>query len=146
MANLFLGTHAPRIDEKGRIFLPAKFRDQLAGGLVMTMGQERCLYVWPDEEFARIAASLREVPVTNRGARDFARIFLAGASAETPDKQGRVTIPTPLRDYASLDRECTLIGAGTRCEIWATAAWQAYAAAQEASFADLSEEVLPGLI
>jgi MraZ protein len=146
MAHLFLGTHAPRLDEKGRLFLPAKFRDALAGGLVMTKGQERCLYVWPEAEFERVTTAMREAPVTSRAARDYLRIFLAGAAAETPDKQGRVTVPAPLRAYAGLERDCTVIGVGTRCEIWDTAAWERYAAEQEESFADLSEEVLPGLI
>lgn len=146
MAQLFLGTHAPRLDEKGRLFLPAKFREHLAAGLVMTKGQERCLYVWPTEEFGRVAAGLREAPVTSRSARDYVRMFLAGASDEVPDKQGRVTIPPALRAYAGLDRECTVIGVGTRCEIWATPAWEQYSAEQEQAFADLSEEVLPGLI
>lgn len=143
-AGLLLGTYAPRLDEKGRLFLPAKFREQFADGLVMTKGQERCLYVWPQDEFGRIAAQLQEAPVTNRTARDYVRIFLAGAAAETPDKQGRVTIPPPLRDYARLERDCTVIGVGARAEIWSTSAWEAYSAAQEESFAQLSEEVLPG--
>ncbi len=146
MAHLFLGTHAPRLDEKGRLFLPAKFREALAGGLVMTKGQERCLYVWPQGEFERVTTAMREAPVTSRAARDYLRIFLAGAAAETPDKQGRITVPAPLRSYAGLERDCTVIGVGTRCEIWDTAAWEHYAAEQEQSFADLSEEVLPGLM
>ena len=146
MAQLFLGTHEPRLDEKGRLFLPAKFREHLAAGLVMTKGQERCLYVWPTEEFEGVAASMRQAPVTSRSARDYMRMFLAGASDEVPDKQGRVTIPPALRTYAGLERECTVIGVGTRCEIWATPAWEQYSAEQEQAFADLSEEVLPGLI
>jgi MraZ protein len=146
VAHLFLGTHAPRLDEKGRLFLPAKFRDALAEGLVMTKGQERCLYVWPNDEFERVATAMREAPVTSRAARDYLRVFLAGAWAETPDKQGRVTVPPALRAYAGLDRNCTVIGVGSRCEIWDTAAWERYSAEQEQAFADLSEEVLPGLI
>ena len=146
MAHLFLGTHAPRLDEKGRLFLPAKFREPLSGGLVMTKGQERCGYVWPLDEFERVTTAMREAPVTSRAARDYVRMFLAGASAETPDKQGRVTVPPPLRTYAGLDRDCTVIGVGARCEIWDSAAWERYSAEQEESFADLSEEVLPGLL
>ena len=146
MAHLFLGTHAPRLDEKGRLFLPAKFREQLADGLVMTKGQERCLYVFPLEEFERITTQMREAPVTSRAARDYLRIFLAGAAAETPDKQGRITVAPPLRAYAGLDRDCTVIGVGSRCEIWDTAAWERYSSEQEQSFAELSEEVLPGLM
>lgn len=146
MAQLFVGTHPLRLDEKGRLFLPAKFREQLAAGLVMTPGQERCLYVWPVEEFERIATGLREAPLSSRAARDYTRMFLASAADEIPDKQGRVTVPPALRAYAQLDRDCTFLGVGTRCEIWSASAWERYAAGNEQSFADLSEEVLPGLI
>jgi MraZ protein len=142
----FLGTHSPRMDDKGRLFLPAKFRDRLAGGLVITPGQERCLYVFPDAEFARLFERIRQAPVTSKAARDYQRMFLAGASDETPDKQGRVTVPPELRSYAGLTKECVVIGAGTRVEVWDAGSWSTYRAEQESAFADLSEEVLPGLI
>ena len=99
---MFLGTHAPRLDDKGRLFLPAKFRDELAEGLVVTRGQERCLYVFPMAEFIRITESMRAVPVTSKTARDYMRVFLSGASDEVPDRQGRVTVPPALRQYAGL--------------------------------------------
>ena len=139
---MFLGTHTPRLDDKGRIFLPAKFRDELSEGLVVTRGQERCLYVWPSAEFRTFTA--RAAPgdrVTNKGDRDFMRMLFAGASAETADQQGRVTLPQVLRDYAGLDRDCIVIGAFDRVEIWDAAAWTAYSAEQEPAFADWSEEV-----
>jgi MraZ protein len=141
---MFLGTHTPRLDEKGRIFLPAKFRDELSEGLVVTRGQERCLYVWPSAEFRTFTEQLRKAPITDRKARDFMRMLFAGASAETADRQGRVTLPPMLREYAGLDRECVVIGAYTRVEIWDAASWNAYSTEQEAAFADWSEEVLPG--
>ena len=143
---LFLGTHHPRLDEKGRLFLPAKFRDDLAGGLVITRGQEHCLYVFPETEFARLYELMRQAPVTSKAARDYQRVFLSGASKEVPDKQGRVTVPPHLRDYAALTRECVVIGAGPRLEVWDAQAWDRYLADREGAFADLSEEVLPGLI
>lgn len=143
---MFLGTHQPRLDDKGRLFLPAKFRDELAEGLVITKGQERCLFVWPEAEFARITEQLRTAPVTSKAARDYMRVLFAGASAEVPDKQGRVTIPPQLRDYAGLTRDCVVIGANTRVEIWDTAAWETYLHEQEPAFAELSEEVLPGVL
>ena len=142
----FLGTHHPRLDDKGRLFLPAKFRDRLASGLVITPGQERCLYVFPDAEFARLFEGIRQAPVTSKRARDYQRMFLARASAETPDKQGRVTVNAELRTYAGLTKECVVIGAGTRVEVWDEESWTRYSAEQEGPFAELSEEVLPGLI
>ena len=141
---MFLGTHTPRLDDKGRLFLPAKFRDELSEGLVVTRGQERCLYVWPSAEFRSFTEQLRKAPVTNKSARTFMRMLFAGASAETADKQGRVTLPPMLREYAGLNRECVVIGAFNRVEIWDSDAWNTYSAEQEPAFADWSEEVLPG--
>ena len=143
---MFLGTHTPRLDEKGRIFLPAKFRDRLAGGLVVTRGQERCLYVFPTDEFVRLAETMRAAPVTSKAVRDYLRVFLSGASDEIPDRQGRVTVPATLREYAGLTRDCTVIGAGSRVELWDTTAWNSYLASTEQAFADQSEEVIPGLL
>jgi MraZ protein len=141
-----LGTHSPRLDEKGRLFLPAKFRAQLADGLVITRGQERCLYVFDMVEFMRLAEQMRSTPVTSKAARDYLRVFLSGASDEVPDKQGRITIPPNLRQYAGLDRECTVIGAGSRVEIWDATAWTTYLQATEQAFSDQAEEVIPGLL
>jgi len=143
---VFLGTHRPRLDEKGRLFLPAKYRDELASGLVITKGQERCLYVFPTAEFQRLTEALRSTPVTAKTVRDYSRVFFASASDETPDKQGRVTIPPGLRDYAGLVKDCVVIGANTRLEIWDAAAWEAYEAQQNEAFSAASEEVLPGIL
>ncbi len=143
---MFLGTHAPRLDEKGRLILPAKYREELAGGVVITKGQERCLYVFPQEEFVRITEALRTAPVTAKSVRDYSRVFFASASDELPDKQGRITVPPALRAYAALERDCVVIGANTRLEIWDTQAWDTYLAAQEDSFAEAAEEVLPGIL
>jgi MraZ protein len=143
---VFLGTHAPRLDEKGRLILPAKYREELAGGVVITKGQERCLYVFPQDEFTRITEALRTAPVTAKSVRDYSRVFFASASDELPDKQGRITVPPALRAYAGLERDCVVIGANTRLEIWDTQAWDTYLAAQEDSFAEAAEEVLPGIL
>jgi MraZ protein len=143
---VFLGTHTPRLDEKGRLFLPARWRDELADGVVITRGQEHCLYVWPRAEFTRFTQGFRDVPLSNKGVRDFQRMLFAGASDEVPDKQGRVIVPAGLRTYAGLERDCVVIGAMSRIEIWDVAAWDRYQEAHESSFADVSEEVLPGLI
>ena len=143
---MFLGTHAPRLDEKGRLFLPAKYRDELAGGVVITKGQERCLYVFPAEEFARISEALRTSAVSSKAARDYSRVFFASASDEVPDKTGRITVPAPLRTYAGLDRDCVVIGANTRLEIWDAQAWETYLAAQEDAFSEAEQEVLPGIL
>ena len=143
---MFLGTHSPRLDDKGRLFLPAKYREELSGGLVITKGQERCLYVFPMAEFQRITEALSTAPVTARSVRAYSRVFFASASDELPDKQGRITVPPALRTYAGLQRDCAVIGANTRLEIWDAQAWETYLAAQEDSFAEAAEEVFPGIL
>jgi MraZ protein len=142
---MLLGTHTPKLDDKGRVILPAKFRDDLGTGVVVTRGQERCLYVFSTEEFERVHERIREAPLSNKQARDFMRMFLAGASAETPDSQNRITIPPHLRQYAGLGRELVVTGVGAHAEIWNAEAWNAYAEENEAGYAELEQEVIPGL-
>lgn len=143
---MFLGTHLPRLDDKGRLILPARFRDELAEGLVITKGQERCLYVFPVDEWGRITEGLRAAPVTGKALRDYGRVLFASASHEVPDKQGRITVPPGLREYAGLSRECVVIGANTRVEVWDAAAWEQYLSQAEQGYAELADEVMPGFI
>ena len=142
---MFLGTHTPKLDDKGRVILPAKFWSELEAGIVVTRGQERCHYVFSTREFEELHDRIRQAPVTSKQARDYLRLFLSGANAEVPDTQHRVTIPAALRAYAGLGRDLTVIGAGNRAEIWDTAAWETYYSEQESAFADTTEEVIPGL-
>lgn len=142
---MFLGTHSPKLDDKGRVILPARFRNELAEGIVVTRGQEHCLYVFSAREFEQMHEKIRQAPVTSKAARDFLRVFLSGASSETPDNQNRITLPSHLRHYAGLDRELTVIGAGNRIEIWDTDAWNSYLAEHENAFSSTEEEVIPGL-
>lgn len=142
---MFLGTFSPRLDDKGRLILPAKWREELAAGLVITKGQERCLYVFSVAEFAALTDRMREAPLSAKASRDYSRVFFGSAHDEIPDRQGRVTVPPGLRGYAGLERDCTVIGANTRLEIWDTAAWTAYLADREEQFASLTDAVIPGL-
>jgi MraZ protein len=98
------------------------------------------------DEFVRVAETMRNAPVTSKAVRDYLRVFLSGASDEIPDKQGRVTVPSTLRQYAGLTRDCTVIGAGSRVELWDSSAWDTYLASTEQAFADQAEEVIPGLL
>ena len=115
---MFLGEHQHSLDAKGRVILPARFRDQLEGGAVMAKALDGCLAVYPNAEFARVAARLNDA--RNRGARErqAARTFFAGAVEITPDKQGRVAIPPTLRDYAALDRDVIVAGNFDHIELW----------------------------
>ncbi|PTW90375.1 division/cell wall cluster transcriptional repressor MraZ [Microbacteriaceae bacterium MWH-Ta3] len=142
---MLLGTYEPKLDDKGRIILPAKFRDEFAEGVVLTRGQEHCVYVFSAAEFSELHERIRQAPVNSKSARDYLRLFLSGASDEMLDKQNRVTIPLNLREYADLGRELTVIGAGNRAEIWSTEAWNAYYSDKEKAFSETDEEVIPGL-
>ncbi len=143
---MFLGTHTPRLDDKGRLALPARFRSELEGGLVICKGQDHCLFVFPTAEFGRFTEALRSAPITDRRVRDYGRVLFASASHETPDGQGRIVVPAPLRAYAGLSKDCAVVGANTRIEIWDAATWQSYLDGTEQSFADIAEEVLPGVL
>ena len=143
---MFLGTHSPRLDDKGRMVLPAKFREGLAAGLVFTKGQERSIVVWPAAEFAEYAERLSVASRSDSAVRAYLRVLFSGATDEIPDRQGRVMVPAALREYAGLDREVIVVGNGTTLEIWNSGAWELYLAGQEDNFSDLSEEVIPGIL
>ena len=142
----FLGTHTPRLDDKGRLVLPAKFREGLAGGLVLTKGQDRSIVVWPAAEFAAYAQRVDEASRSNPKVQAYQRVLFSGASDEIPDRQGRITVPAALREYAGLDRDVVVVGNNTTVEIWDATAWETYLAGQEDAFSDLSEEVVPGIL
>lgn len=135
----FMGTFTPKLDEKGRLILPAKFRDRLAEGVVITRGQERCLVVWPEDVFSAEAARVMAQPRELRGTRDVTRSFFSGADSGTPDKQGRIAIAPLLRAYAGLEKDVAVIGVGDRLEIWDQARWLEYDAETADKFSDLDE-------
>lgn len=142
---ILLGTYSPKIDAKGRVALPAKFRSQLGDGFVMARGQERCVYVLPMQEFERITTQIQLTSMSNKSARDYLRVFLSGAVDQEPDKQGRIVVPPMLRDYANLGDEIVVIGVGTRAEIWNKSAWNNYLADKEKDYADIANDVLPAV-
>jgi MraZ protein len=133
---VFLGTHTPRLDDKGRLFLPAKFREELAGGVVITRGQERCLYVFTRTAFAAKAEELQSASLGSKAARDYGRMFFSSASDEIPDKTGRVTLPQPLRQYAGLRTDALVIGASRNLEIWDPTRWHTRLAQVEGSIGE----------
>lgn len=143
---MFLGTYTPKLDDKGRLTLPAKFRDELRGGLMITKGQDHCLYVFTRDAFAEMAAKVSSAPLTSESARVFQRNLFSGTDDQNPDGQGRIAINAELRRYAGLTKDCVVIGAFTRAEIWDAQAWQAYQDQHEDEYAKAQEEVLPGLI
>lgn len=142
---MFVGTYTPKLDDKGRLVLPAKFREQLEEGLMVTRGQERCLTVYSLADFELMTERLRAASLTAKGTRDYVRMLASGAFSEVPDKQGRITVAPLLRQYASLQRDVVVIGSINRVEIWDPKSWETYLAEQEQRFADQSEEILPGI-
>jgi MraZ protein len=137
---VFMGTYTPKLDEKGRVFLPAKFRDRLAEGVVVTRGQENCLYVWPTDVFEVEAEKAAAMPTTTRDGRDFQRMFFSASDEGTPDKQGRIGISAPLRTWAGLDRDVVVIGVMNRLEIWDPVRWEQYYGDAESKYADLDDQ------
>lgn len=134
---MFLGEHHHALDDKGRVILPARFRDRLSSGLVFAPSQDRCIDVYPLTAFERRVEQLRALPREDERARGYLRVFLAGAHEEKPDAQGRVTIPVRLRGYGNLTKDLTINGADEKVEIWDRDAWDRYRIAAEDSFATL---------
>jgi MraZ protein len=120
---MFLGEFVHIIDGKGRLTIPAKFRADLAVGLVVTRGIDRCLAIYPMEEWQKLAKQVSELPMTDRRARAFRRLVFANASDAVPDKQGRVLIPPRLREYAGFDSEVIVAGLNTYIEVWEPETW-----------------------
>ena len=143
---MFVGNYTLRLDEKGRLALPVRFRDQVADGMVIKKGQERCVY---GLTMARVAeqsrAAAARAPADTAEARMRARMSFGSMVEVEPDKTGRITIPANLREYAGLDRDVVVVGVDTRFEIWDAATWAAYEAEQEAVFAAMESEGMPTL-
>lgn len=142
---MFVGTYTPKLDEKGRLFLPARFREAMAEGLMVTRGQERSLSIWPIATFTQMTERLNDASLTVKGTRDYQRMLFSAASHEVPDKQGRIGVPPVLRQYAGLEKDIVVVGVMNHLEIWNPASWEAYNAEQEQAFSALSEEVFPGV-
>ena len=140
---MFSGTFRPKLDDKGRLFLPAKFREAMGDGLVITRGQERSIDVRTRADFEAFTEKFKNASQTDARLRGYGRMLFALASEQSLDKQGRITVTPELREYAALDRECVVIGIYDRIEIWDPQRWSAYTAEQESAFADIQEEIFP---
>ena len=122
---MFIGEHKQKMDTKGRVVVPSKFRDELGNQVVVTKGLgEQCLYAFSRESWEKVVSKLEELPMTNMKVRNFNRFFLAGANNLEADKLGRVLMPSALREYALLDKEVVWVGVGNRMEIWDVDKWK----------------------
>jgi MraZ protein len=143
---VFVGSYPLRLDEKGRLALPVRFREQLAGGMVIRKGQERCIYGLTMARVAEQSAALSAMaPSDTAAARMRARMSFGSMVELEPDKTGRITLPAGLREYAGLDRDVVVVGVDTHFEIWDAATWDAYVAEQEEAFARMESEGMPTL-
>ena len=131
---MFTGEYNHSIDTKGRVTVPSKFRELLGEHFTVTKGLDGCLWVFPEDAWTEFSGKLSELPVARKDARNFSRFFLAGACEAEVDKMGRILLPQPLREYAALEKEAVLIGAGSRVEIWSREAW-----AEVSTFDDVDE-------
>ena len=134
VVSMFIGEYRHTIDTKGRLIVPAKFRELLGDEFVITRGLDGCLFVYPKEEWEAIEVKYREVSQFSKDARKFARFFFAGAAACEADKQGRILLPAVLREFAGIDKDAVLVGVGSRIEIWSKDAWN-----QSNSYDDMEE-------
>lgn len=139
---MFMGEHQHSIDIKGRLIIPSKFREELGESFVLTRGLDQCVFVYPQDEWTQIEQKLKALPFTKKDARAFTRFFFSGACECQLDKQGRVSITQPLKDYAKLEKDCVVIGVSNRIEIWSKPVWESYYKESEASFDEISESLL----
>ncbi|ATY84719.1 cell division/cell wall cluster transcriptional repressor MraZ [Kyrpidia spormannii] len=138
---MFIGEFSHTVDDKGRLTMPAKFREGLGPGFILTRGLDRCLFAYPRKEWESVEAKLKTLPVARPEARAFMRFFFSGATECEFDRQGRILIPGSLREYASLEKDCVIIGVSSRVEVWAKEAWDAYFDKAQESFAGIAESL-----
>jgi MraZ protein len=138
---MFIGEYQHSIDEKGRLAIPVKFRDGVGSGVVVTRGLDNCLFVFPMDEWKKLAEKLSSLPLSQSNSRAFARLMLAGAMDVEVDRQGRVVVPEYLRRYAKLGKDVVVAGLYGRIEIWGRSAWEKYKAKTEKDSNDIAEKM-----
>lgn len=138
---MFLGEFEHALDDRGRIAIPAKFRAELTGGLVVTRGLDRCLFIWPMDGWRQIAQKLSQLSLMDADSRRIHRLLFSGATDTLPDRLGRILVPSFLRDYAELRDAVVVVGVLNRIEIWSRTNWQAERSLAEANSAQLAEHL-----
>lgn len=137
---MFIGEYHHSLDDKGRLTIPSKLRDELKENFILTRGLDGCLFIYPKDEWENVINKYRELPNT-RDARNYMRFLLSGAVTCEVDKQGRINIPTPLSTYASLTKECVIIGVNERLEVWDKSRWDNFVTENEENFTDLADKL-----
>lgn len=139
---MLIGEYQHNLDTKGRLIMPAKFREGLGEKFIITRGLDGCLFGYPEEEWSVLEEKLRQLPLAKKDARQFTRFFYSAAIECEVDKQGRINIPQNLREYAKLEKECRIIGVSQRIEIWSNEHWSEYAEEAEESYEDIAESMI----
>lgn len=139
---MFTGEYQHTVDEKGRLIMPAKYRETLGEQFMITKGLDNCLFVYSQSEWKTLEEKLKNLPFTNRDARAFARFFFSGAMECETDKQGRILISGNLREYAKITKDVNIIGVGTRIEIWSKEIWAGYSQETEVKYEELAEKMV----
>ena len=136
-----IGEYEHSLDDKGRVIMPVKLRADIGERFIITKGLDGCLFVFSQLEWSNFERKLKELPLTNKNARDFVRFFLSGAIECELDKQGRFLIANNLREYANITKEVVIIGVGTRLEIWNKEKWKKYNSDENISPDDIAENM-----
>ncbi|ADG83014.1 MraZ protein [Thermincola ferriacetica] len=139
---MFMGEFQHTIDAKGRVIIPAKFREGLGDKFIATKGLDNCLFLYPMEEWRLLEQKMKSLPFTRADARAFVRFFFSGATECEVDKQGRILLPANLRSHARLDKEVVVIGVSTRVEIWSREEWEKYSRQSESTYEELAEKIV----
>ncbi|CAM4260161.1 division/cell wall cluster transcriptional repressor MraZ [Paenibacillus tarimensis] len=139
---MFMGEYQHNIDDKGRLTIPAKFRESLGSQFIVTRGLDNCLFVYPMSEWSVLEQKLKSLPLMKSDARAFSRFFFSGATECELDKQGRVNLPNHLCEYAKLDKDCVVIGVSNRVEVWSKAIWEGYYQQSEETFNEIAEKLV----
>ncbi|MBE9911045.1 MULTISPECIES: division/cell wall cluster transcriptional repressor MraZ [Enterococcus] len=139
---MLMGEFRHNIDAKGRLIVPSKLREELGEQFVLTRGLDGCLFGYPMSEWNELESKLNDMPLAKKDARTFVRFFYSAATECELDKQGRINIPNTLRNYATITKECVIVGVSNRIEIWDEAKWQEFSEAAEENFNEIAENMI----
>lgn len=138
---MFMGEFRHAIDEKKRLIIPSKYREEIGSSFILTRGIDKCLFLYSQEEWNTLTAKLHKLSFAKKDARNFLRFFLSGATNLEFDKQGRVVLPSNLLEYAEITKDCVIVGVGERLEIWAKEAWDKFYLENADDLSDIAERL-----
>ncbi len=141
---MLMGEYHHSIDDKGRLIIPSKFRNDLGEEIIITRGLDKCLFVYSKEEWKKVTSKLETLPFTKKDARDFNRFFLSGATTSVFDRTGRINITSPLVQYANLTKDCVIIGVNERLEIWDESIFNSFIESNIDNFSAIAENLFEG--